>query len=174
MASLIPQKIVGAQETHCSIKNPLSKKFDGGLYFGNMFAKFVDGLMIFTMKVAFLPLIQSSFCPIFLTHFRCGYFFWFCRFLLFGYCVYSGPLRRVQAAPNQYQIQCSSPAEIKSNDRYPGLHIDQLVKAYDTLVLLSAEAPSPPASPHFLRLVSRTCASSSQSHTSAYSLSFPR
>ena len=50
---------------------------------------------------------------------------------------------------NRYQIQCSSPAEIKqTNDRDPGLQIDQLVKAYDSLVLLPDETPSPPVSPH--------------------------
>ena len=49
---------------------------------------------------------------------------------------------------NQYQIQCSSPAEIKPNDSDPGLHIDQLIKAYDTLVLCPDETPSPPVSPH--------------------------
>ena len=49
---------------------------------------------------------------------------------------------------NQYQIQCSSPAEIKPNDRDPGLQIDQLVKAFDALVLRPDETPSPPVSPH--------------------------
>ena len=49
---------------------------------------------------------------------------------------------------NQYQIHCSSPAEIKPNDRDPGLQIDQLVKAYDALVLCPDETPSPPVSPH--------------------------
>jgi hypothetical protein len=40
MASLIPQKIVGAQETHCAIKRPVSNKFDGSLSFGNVFCQF--------------------------------------------------------------------------------------------------------------------------------------
>ena len=40
MAGMIPQKILGAQETHCSLKRPLLNKFDGALSFGNVFCQF--------------------------------------------------------------------------------------------------------------------------------------
>ena len=80
MAALIPQKIIGAQETHCNIKRPLSKKFDGGFSFGDIYCKVCGWLEDFhdecelsffvDSSLSLVSVFSSAFSPV-----ACEYFF---------------------------------------------------------------------------------------------------
>ena len=112
MAALIPQKIIGAQETHCSIKRPLSKKFDGGLSFGNLFCLYCGWSEDFHDECEFSSFLDSSlsliFLPLFLhalTPLWCEYFFWFTRFSLVYFLLFVqllSPLRLLRRKVCQF------------------------------------------------------------------------
>jgi hypothetical protein len=72
MAALIPQTILGAKETHCSIKRPLSKKLDGGLSFGNVYCAYCGWSEDFHDECeCFFVFEFFVFAPLFVNSFLC-------------------------------------------------------------------------------------------------------